>query len=169
MSIDRELIEKVGNTAYEYERVYHGCSQCTLKALQEHFHLGNGPVFKAASALAGGVGRTGEMCGALLGAIMAIGLVFGREKLEPALGCPGYIQAQLSAGEMIDRFQREVGSIKCREIQTSLFGRSYNLRNPEELEAFLAGGAEEECPKVARTAATLAAEIILKERDRIQG
>lgn len=30
---DGALITKIGETAYEYERVYHGCSQCVLAAL----------------------------------------------------------------------------------------------------------------------------------------
>ncbi len=64
MSIS-EILEKIEKTAYEYEKIYHGCSQCTLKAIQEHLHLGNEDAFKAASALAGGVARMGETCGAL--------------------------------------------------------------------------------------------------------
>jgi C_GCAxxG_C_C family probable redox protein len=164
MSVDRKLIEEVGNTAYEYEKVYHGCSQCVLKALQERIDLGDGLAFKAASALAGGVGRAGDTCGALLGGVMAIGLAFGRDKLEVSSDSLQYTQAQAYAGEFVQRFKGALGSTTCRDIQKSIFGRSFDMTKPEEREQFQAAGAYEKCPEVARQAALLAAEIILRER-----
>ena len=50
--------------------------------MQEKLGLPNGNVFKSASALAAGVARGGETCGALTGGVMAIGLLVGREKIE---------------------------------------------------------------------------------------
>ena len=68
------------------------------------------------------------------------------------------------AGEFAERFRNELGSIRCREIQLSLFGKPFNLRQSEEREQFLAAGGYEKCPEVARKAAQLAAEIILREK-----
>lgn len=168
MPVDSEFIEGVGNTAYEYEKTYHGCSQCVLKALQDQLGLGDGLTFKAASALTGGVGRMGDACGALLGGIMAIGLAFGREKLEVATNSKPYQQAQEFAGELGDMFKKELGSIRCREIQESIFGRSFDLRRPEEREAFVTAGGYEKCPEVVQKAARLTAEIILREKAKSQ-
>jgi Putative redox-active protein (C_GCAxxG_C_C) len=50
--------------------------------LQEKLNVGSKEVFKTASALAAGVAKRGETCGALTGAIMAIGTLVGREMLE---------------------------------------------------------------------------------------
>jgi hypothetical protein len=50
--------------------------------LQEKLNVGSKEVFKAGSALAGGVARRGETCGALTGAIMGVCSVVGRERLE---------------------------------------------------------------------------------------
>jgi len=50
MFADSSLIEEVGNTAYEYEKVYYGCFHCALKALREYLDLGDGLTFKTASA-----------------------------------------------------------------------------------------------------------------------
>ena len=49
-----------------------------LLSLQEEFGLGDIQSFKAATVLTGGVVRRGETCGALLGALMALGLAMGR-------------------------------------------------------------------------------------------
>ena len=165
MPIDRELIDAAANAAFEYEKVYHGCAQCTLKALQQHLGLGDELTFKAASALAAGVARMGETCGAALGGIMAIGLAFGREKLEVTTDSPPYARAQDCAGRFAERFIEELGSLRCREIQKSLFGRSFDMRQPEDREQFLAAGGHEKCPQVAGRAARLAAEIILEEKE----
>jgi len=159
-----ELLEKIEKTAYNYEKVYHGCSQCVLRALQEHLQLGDGEAFKAASALAGGVARMGETCGALSGGIMAIGLACGREKLEDTKLSTQYAKAMELAVNLYQRFEKELGSAKCRDIQTSLFGRSFDLKDPKEREEFIKAGGYEKCPEVVKKAARLAAEVILKGR-----
>lgn len=164
MSIS-EFLEKIEKTAYEYDKVYHGCSQCTLKAIQEHLNLGNGEAFKAASALAGGIARMGETCGALLGAIMAIGLAYGREKLEVTFSSINYQKAMKVAIKLYQKFEEEFGSTKCRDIQKTLFGRSFNLNNPKDLEEFIKINAYEKCAKVVGKTARIAAEIILTSKD----
>ncbi len=159
-----KLIEEVGERAYEYEKDYHGCAQSALKALQEHLNIGDDLTFKAASALAGGGGRMGGVCGALLGGMMAISLAFGREKMEPSEDSAGYETAHNFAGELGDKFREAFGGITCREVQKSFFGRSFDLRNPDERKLFHSLGAYEKCPEVVRAAARLAAEIITRER-----
>jgi C_GCAxxG_C_C family probable redox protein len=157
-----ELLEKIGKTAHNYERVYHGCSQCVLKALQEHLQLSDGEAFRAASAFAGGVARMGETCGALSGGIMAIGLAYGREKLEDTMHSHGYAKAMELSIKLCERFEKEFGSVKCRDIQKSLFGRAFDLKNPREREEFVKAGGYEKCPEVVKKAAQFAAELILE-------
>ena len=159
-----ELLEKIGKTAHNYERVYHGCSQCVLKALQEHLQLSDGEAFRAASALAGGVARMGETCGALSGGIMAIGLAYGREKLEDTTRSLGYAKAMTLSIKLCERFEKEFGSVKCRDIQKSLFGRVFDLRNPRERGEFVRAGGYEKCPEVVKNAARFAAELILEAK-----
>ena len=76
------LIRKIGDLAHYYELVYHGCSQAVLKALQDSLRIGDNLTYKAASAFAAGIARMGEICGALIGGIMAISLAYGRDKLD---------------------------------------------------------------------------------------
>jgi C_GCAxxG_C_C family probable redox protein len=135
--------------------------------LQEKLDLKDAGAFKAASALAGGVARRGETCGALTGAIMGICLVVGRESLEDT---QQYQEAMVPAGEMYLKFKEEVGHTVCTEIHKLLYGKSYRLYEPEERRAFHKAGAHEPqgCPGVCSKAAKIAARIILDLKERLE-
>jgi C_GCAxxG_C_C family probable redox protein len=134
-----------------------------LAALQAKLGVGDGMVFKAGSALAGGVASQGETCGALTGAIMAIGCVVGRERLEDLAQ---YRRAKPPAIEMYRRFREEVGHSLCAEIHKLRFGRVFHLYDPEEAKAFHEAGGHNRngCPEVCGIAARIAADIILRLR-----
>jgi C_GCAxxG_C_C family probable redox protein len=116
--------------------------------------------FKAASALAGGIARRGETCGALLGGIMAICQIVGRESIEDT---EQYRKAMVPATDMYLRFKEEVGHTMCAEIHKILYGKSFKLYEQEDYEAFLAAGGHEPqgCPGVCGKGAKIAARIIL--------
>ena len=166
---DREkLLKEIFETAVENEMVYFGCSQAPLGALQEKFDEVSADVFKAGSAFAGGVARQGQTCGALVGAIMAICAVVGRERLEDLE------QYQIAMGQalrVVDIFVENVGDTLCSEIQKARLGRAFQLRIPEEREAFeKAGGHERKgCPEVCGIAARAAAQVILDIKDNGDG
>ena len=46
-------LKKAYDLGFEYEKVYKGCSQCVLAAIQDLFGVRNDDVFRAASGLAG--------------------------------------------------------------------------------------------------------------------
>ena len=127
--------------------------------------MGSAEVFKAGSALAGGVARRGETCGALTGAIMAVCSVVGRERLEDR---DQYGKAMDVAGRVYDRFNEEVGQTLCWEIHKKRFGRVYRLFIPEERTAFheMGGHSRTGCPEVCGVAARIAAEVLLDIRER---
>ena len=160
------LIRRIGDLAHYYELVYHGCSQAALKALQDSLGIGDNLTFKAASGLAGGVARMGEICGALTGGIMAISLAYGRDKLEEAVTSKDYLKAIELSIRLFEKFKEEFGSVRCFDIQKKLFGRSFDLKKEEDRQEFIKAGGygPEGCPKVVKKAAMLAAEIILKEK-----
>jgi C_GCAxxG_C_C family probable redox protein len=153
-----ELLNRIEQTAYGYERDHHGCSQCVLLSLQEHLKIGNEATFRAASPLAAGVALMGDSCGALLGGMMALGLAFGREKVEDF----GALAASaLKARALYERFRQEFGSCLCREVMAAQLGRFYDLAT--EYEAFQQAGGYEHCPRVVGKTARMAAELILAE------
>jgi C_GCAxxG_C_C family probable redox protein len=167
--IDEELVSEIRRKAHGYDQ-YSGCSQSVLLALQEGLRVGDRESFKAATVLSGGVARRGETCGALLGALMGLGLVRGREEIERT---EDYVTAMGIANEICDDFQgrleeefgfdRPLESTLCAEIQTRIYGRSFDIRVPAEREAFLeAGGhSDEGCYKVCGIAAEIAARRLL--------
>ena len=73
--------------------------------------LESGLIPKLATGFCAGIARTGGMCGAVSGAVMAIGLVMGRShQKQPVNECFMKIQ------ELIKIFNDRFGSINCREL-----------------------------------------------------
>jgi len=71
----------------------------------------NDVIPRIASAFAGGIGNTGTVCGAVVGAVMAIGLERGQaDTMEEMLGNLAV------AREFRCRFEAEMGDIRCREL-----------------------------------------------------
>ena len=60
-----------------------------------------------------------------MGGLMAISLAFGRDQLEDGTTSQGYARAMDLGGELCKRFEAALGSTQCRDIQRSLFGRSF--------------------------------------------
>ena len=89
-----------------------------LAALQCHLHLEDDEAYrgalKASTALAAGIARKGETCGALIGAIMAVGLLIGTEHLDDF---DSYIKTMEAVGKIFDKFKSHFGAVKCFEIQ----------------------------------------------------
>ena len=79
-----------------------------------------------ANCFAGGIGNTGAVCGAVVGAVMAIGLKQGRaDSMEEAL-------RKLSvAREFRRRFEAEMKTINCRELTGA------DLSTEEGIEQFM--------------------------------
>lgn len=123
-------------------------------------NIGTKEVFKAGSALAGGVARQGETCGALTGAIMAVGSIIGRERLEDL---EQYQKAMEQAYQIYNLFKEKVGHTLCWEIHKIRYDRVYRLFVPEERQAFheMGGHGRKGCPEVCGIAARIAAEVIL--------
>lgn len=127
--------------------------------------MGSKEVFKAGSALAGGVARRGETCGALTGAIMGVCSVVGRERLEDR---KQYGKAMEEAGRVCNLFNEKIGHTICEQIHKIRYGKVYHLIRPEEREAFHKDGGHgrKGCPEVCGVAARIAAEVILDIKEK---
>lgn len=158
-----KLLDRVAWAAYNNDRVYQGCTRSVLHALQTHLHLGDGEVLKASTALAGGVARMGETCGALTGGIMAIGLTYGSEKLEDV---QAYRDTMEACYGMYNQFKAQIGGTICTDIQKRLFGRTFDFKKKEEGEEWYRAGGPEKCPVVCALAARIAAGIIMTRKDK---
>ena len=161
------LLKEIFELALANDAEYGGCTQSVLAALQEKLNVVSADVFRAGSALSGGVAAQGETCGALTGAIMAIGCLVGRTKLEDR---ETYRKSLQPAMEVYCRFSEKIGHTLCWEIHKIRYGRFFRLGIPEEHVAFINAGGHSRrgCPEVCGIAARIAAEVILemKEKDR---
>jgi len=163
--------EKVKKRAHEYLRDYGGCAQSVLGALQEELEIGSKDSFKAASMLAGGIAGQGETCGALVGALSALGIVSGRERIEDteankdAMDAAVIITTRFKK-EMKKQFalKNELSSTLCRHIQENIYGRSFNFLDKDGPQAFIKAGGRSDtgCPKVCGIAAQVTAEELQK-------
>ncbi|MCX6004465.1 MAG: C-GCAxxG-C-C family protein [Chloroflexi bacterium] len=152
-----ERLNQLEQKAGDYEELFGSCAQGTLLALQEQFNLGDSCTLKAATAMPG-IALRGETCGAVVAAIMALGLAFGREKPEDFAA----VQRTTSAArKLCKRFEEEFGSCNCRDVQHHIFGRSYNLTDPNDQKEFVKADAIKKCRAPAGKAARIAGEMIL--------
>jgi len=156
-----KLLDRVAWAAYYNDRVYEGCSRSVLFALETHLQLSDGQALQASTALAGGVARMGETCGAITGGIMAIGLALGERDLSDV---QAYRDTMKASCELYTRFKEEIGSTLCLEIQKGLLGSSYDFKSAAEAAEWYEAGGLETCPMVCAIAARIAADIILDRR-----
>jgi len=162
MESKEDLIKKVGDLAFKYEAERGSCPQCVLAALRETLDVGDEATIKAVDALAGGTALSAQgTCGALVGGLMAISSVLGRDYKDFQVG-KKQRRIFVYAKKLYDRFTEEYGSPLCKDVQEKIFGRSYNLIDPEEYKEFEKAGAHiDKCPNVSKNAARWAAEIII--------
>ena len=72
------LVEKVEAEAKDCFRHGLNCSECVMTAFLNNFETGlPKEVVKLATGFGGGMGHTGEACGAVTGMYMAAGMIFG--------------------------------------------------------------------------------------------
>jgi C_GCAxxG_C_C family probable redox protein len=171
--VDSGKIKAIRAKAHANENMS-GCSQAVLAALQEGLEIGDKQSLRAATAFAGGMARRGESCGALVGALMALGLEEGREKLEDLPKLQGTIaDGYTLSNEFMEKLRKEwdlkkpLASTLCRDVQQALYGRSWNLADATQRTDFINSGGHGDngCLKVCGIAAEVAAEMILKKRE----
>jgi C_GCAxxG_C_C family probable redox protein len=156
----QDAVEEAAQLAYKYESKYYACSQTVLAALMEAFGVGDLNVLRAATTFAGGIARRGTACGSLSGGLIMLGYLTGRGDLEMI---EQYQRGMKYADKLCSKFEENYGTVICKEIQKSKFGRSFDLLRLEEREELHAAMKTnpEGCQAVARDAARWTAEIML--------
>ncbi|MCL4177474.1 MAG: C-GCAxxG-C-C family protein [Verrucomicrobia bacterium] len=164
-SLSREdLIEAMSAIAESNMRQCHHCAQASFLTLQEVFGLEGGAIVKALTPLPG-IAERGETCGAVIGSLMALGLVFGRDRVDD---WAAWRACLAPAREFCARFVREQGSTQCGDLLEKHFGRRFDLGDPGDLARFQSAspGPTEVCGRVVTEAVRMAAEVILEGRRR---
>jgi C_GCAxxG_C_C family probable redox protein len=151
-------LQQLEQKVRRYLSISGNCAQTSFLALQEQFGLDDGSILKALTVFPG-IALRGETCGAIVGCLMALDLVYGREKLDD---WEGYRRSLRHGRKFCRRFEKEVGSTMCGDIVESIFSKRYNLADPTEAEEWQKAGAEEKCSAVITAAVRIAAKIIIE-------
>ncbi len=91
----------------------YNCAQSVFYAFHEDLGMDPDTALKIACGLGGGMGRQGEVCGAVTGGILVLGLKHGRgEKEDKTATEATYARTK----ELMDQFARRHGSCLCRQL-----------------------------------------------------
>jgi C_GCAxxG_C_C family probable redox protein len=164
MHIKEELAQNAYELAFRYEAELGSCPQCVLAAIKETIDVGDPAIIQAADALAGGTALSSRgTCGALVGGLLAISSLVGRNYSD--FQAEKRIRRVFKYSKMLyDRFIKEYGSPLCCDVQTQLFGRSFNLLDKAEYAEFEHAGAHvDKCPSVSGNVAKWTVELIIDE------
>ncbi len=120
------------------------CAQCTLVPWADGLGYDEEELMRMAAAFGGGMFR-GETCGAVSGALMALGLAFGDDS--------ELIHEKAKAFQTA--FLARFGSTRCKELL------GYDVSVPGELEkARESGNMSERCPGFVRGASEILQELL---------
>jgi len=86
------------------------CSEAVLWALSRALKIDSEFIPKIAIGFGAGIGRTSHVCGAAAGAIMGLGLRFGRSEIEEL---PEGRHPYWYATEFMERFREKRGATTC--------------------------------------------------------
>ena len=86
------------------------CSQSVFSAFAQQFGLDETTALKLASPFGGGAARRGELCGAVTGALLALGLARGAD--QPA----GKEEIYRLSQEFMRLFEEKHSSLLCRDL-----------------------------------------------------
>ena len=154
MAIERESnVEK----AVSLFKEGFSCSQAVCAAFAEQSGLNRELALKVSGGFGGGIGRTGEICGALSGAVIIIGLrhsaVRGDDK-EARLKTYDLVR------EFLKRFKSRNDSVFCRELIGCDISTTEGFKRAMD-EKIIAT----RCPKFVRDAAEILEEIVWGDRE----
>ena len=145
----KELLMKCGN-----------CAQTSFAILNEEHDLDGDQVLKALTPFPG-IALRGETCGAVVGSLMALGLVYGRDDLKD---WSAYIRSLPPARSFCARFEESHGSLACSAILEEKLGQTYDLADKAEALHYAVSGGPEACAEIVAFAVEIASESIVQGR-----
>jgi len=93
-----------------------GCAQCVASVFAEELGVSEVTAQKIALGFGGGLGRSGEVCGALSGGIMVLGMKNGVSSMDGEANKVAKDKVYALDQELIRRFKERIGAIRCNDI-----------------------------------------------------
>lgn len=152
MNIKREVsLRKVREDAENKYRNGFFCCEALMSSIRDNFELDiPEEVIAMSSGMAVGVGRSGCLCGALNGGVMALGLFFGRTEQNGPKD-PKVVRCMELTNELHDWFKKNNGkNATCCRVLT----REFNMGKGEH---------KEQCIHYTGLCAWKVAQIVVRE------
>ena len=128
------------------------CAPAVLSTYSEQLGLEKALALKIACGFGAGIGRMGKTCGAVTGALMVIGLKYGKVNLADE---ESEQRTYTLVKEFIDRFTALYGSIECKELI------GYDLSDSGELRlAWESGVFKNKCPGFVYDSARILEDVL---------
>jgi C_GCAxxG_C_C family probable redox protein len=108
---------KKSEKALEYFRNSYNCSQSVLTVFADEFRISEDDCLKISCAFGGGMGRQQYTCGAVTGALMVLGLKYGKALNDPE---EKKQHTYAKTRELFVEFIKLNGSANCRELLEGL-------------------------------------------------
>ncbi|NHK32650.1 MAG: C_GCAxxG_C_C family protein [Asgard group archaeon] len=137
--------------AKEYFASGYNCAQAVLRSVLEEKNLFFDQVPIVAAGFGGGISRRGEICGALTGAVMAIGMLTFQNDVDVS-------KHKALTYEKVAEFINKFNEFHDTPICNELIG--FDIRDPEAREKGNEEGVFREiCPKFVETAVKIVLEL----------
>ena len=128
------------------------CSSAVFSAFSDELGLDPDTAKKIACGFGAGISKTGNMCGAVSGGIMVIGLKYGKTKAGDEAATE---KTRALVRQFVGEFTAKNGSVNCTELL------GYDLSKPAEFEeARKSGLFMTKCPALVRDAADILEKIV---------
>jgi C_GCAxxG_C_C family probable redox protein len=127
------------------------CAQAVLAAFADELGLDESAALKLASGFGGGIGCTGGVCGALSGAVMAMGLRYGT---ADALDKTTKLEVYRKVRRLTEEYKLRTGSTICRELM------GFDMSTPQGQRLAKVPGAFDRCDDFVRIAAEVLEEML---------
>lgn len=130
-----------------------GCAQSVFAAFAEQIGLDHKMALRIAGPFGGGIGGLERTCGAVTGAVMVIGYLYGR--IDPQ-NAERKRENNARVKDLVEMLETRNGTTVCREILSG-----YDISDPEQWElAKQEGLFESGCKKMVRDSAELLEELL---------
>jgi C_GCAxxG_C_C family probable redox protein len=149
------MSDRVERAKAELEKGFN-CAAAVLTAFSEEYGLDVRDARRVAGAFGGGIGRSGGVCGAVSGALMALGLAYAKVEAEDDVARD---RCYAEAKNLLEAFETRCGSVNCKD----LLGYDVSIQAQYE-EARDSGAFRTKCPLFLEAAVELAEERLIARR-----
>lgn len=109
----KEKMKTTLDKALAKMRDRYNCTQSVLYACCEDLNLDPNTALRVGCGLGAGMGRNGEVCGAVTGGILVLGLKHGRGEHDDRSATE---VTYAKTRQLMDEFKRQHGTFICREL-----------------------------------------------------